>query len=314
MISLDEKSLFEYYYQTSYDFNTKSLEEKDVDAIKVLAKEKRVNYALAPIGQNIFAFISEQFPNIKLEFVELESDKIDGMLYIPKNGGDKAYIIINNNKPLITQIFTAAHEYYHYISDYEVVKETPYICSLSTLNGTNEKKASRFAAEILLPEEALKNELKNFRTIYNCKENKQLRFEEYAYLSMELTIKYQLPLKAVIYRLHEEGYIGNINKFIDNYSVIKHVLMQIEIFKEKVELLYGNDGNTFFDSGLLYQQIERAYSNGLASRDEIIKDAARLHLNQEIINTFFDQIEDQDDEEDDAVILATIKSKWGGKL
>lgn len=133
----------------------------------------------------------------------------------------------NNNKPLINQIFAAAHEYYHYI---------------------------------------------------------------------------------------EEGYIKNINKFIENYNVIKHVLLQIEIFKEQVELLYSNENNAVINSRLIYQQIEMAYANGLANRDEIIKDAAALNLNKELINAFFDQFEEQNEEEYDSDVLATIKNKWGGKL
>jgi Zn-dependent peptidase ImmA (M78 family) len=309
MISLDDKSIFEQYYQANYDFNTSSLSEKDIDSIKTLVKEKRVNYALAPIGQNIFAFISEQFPNIKFELVELDSDTIDGMLYIPKSGDDKAYIIINKNKPFINQIFAVAHEYYHYINDYAAIREKPYICCLSSLKDINEKKASRFATEILLPEDALKKELKVFKNKCNCHENKQLSFVEYAYLSMELTLKYQIPLKAVIYRFHEEGYIGNINKFIENYNVIKHVLLQIEIFKEQVDLLYSTENNAVFNSRLIYQQIEMAYADGLASRDEIIKDADALNLNKEIINAFFDQFEEQDSEEDDSEVLATINKK-----
>jgi len=314
MISLDDKSIFEQYYQASYDFNTSSLSEKDIDSIKILVREKRVNYALAPIGQHIFAFISEQCPNIKFELVELDSHKIDGMLYIPKSGYDKAYIIINKSKPLINQIFAAAHEYYHYINDYEAIKEKPYVCCLSSLKDISEKKASRFAAEILLPEGALQKELKAFKNKYNCQENKQLGFVEYAYLSMELTIKYQIPLKSVIYRFHEEGYIKNINKFIENYSVIKHVLLQIELFKEQIDLLYDNENNAVFNSGLIYQQIEMAYAEGLASRDEIINDATSLGLNIEIIHSFFDQFEEDDEAESDLEALTIIKNKWGGKL
>ena len=54
MVLIDDKKIFESYYQANYDFNTSSLTEKEVDEIKILAKEKRVNYALAPIGEDIF--------------------------------------------------------------------------------------------------------------------------------------------------------------------------------------------------------------------------------------------------------------------
>ena len=129
---LYDEDVFKQYYQTNYDFNTTSLDEDEIDEIKSLVKEKRVNYALAPIGEKIFSFIVEQNSNINFELVKLDTTNVDGMLYIPESGNEKAYIILNGNKPLVNQIFAAAHEYYHYIKDYESIKEKPYICCLSS--------------------------------------------------------------------------------------------------------------------------------------------------------------------------------------
>ena len=53
MSSIDNQKIFEQYYQAEYDFNTTSLKEEDIDGIKELVKEKRVNYALVPIGEKI---------------------------------------------------------------------------------------------------------------------------------------------------------------------------------------------------------------------------------------------------------------------
>ena len=285
MGSINDEKLFETYYQVNYDFNTSSLTEKEADKIKLLAKEKRVNYALAPIGENIFNFILKKSPNIHFELVEFDKENIDGMLYIPKSGQDKAYIILNSKKPLINQIFTATHEYYHYIEDYDSIKKEPYICHLSCLKKINEKKASRFAAELLLPDESLKNEINFYKkNVWSCK--KKLGFEQYATICMMLTVDYQIPLKAVIYRLHEEGYIENIQKYIKEYQFIKSVLLQADILKDKVNRLYSNS-NTFIDKGsLIYQDIEAVYKNGLASREEIIKDAQILKLDKNIILSY----------------------------
>lgn len=313
MRALDDETVFKQYYQSCYDFNTSSLEEKDIDEIKLLVKEKRVNYALAPIGEKIFDFIIEQNANLSFELVNFETDNIDGMLYIPKSGEDKAYIIINGNKPFINQIFAAAHEYYHYIRDYETIKKKPYICRLSSLLDLNEKKASRFAAELLLPEEALRAELKFFKKRFNWPDKKDFDFEEYAIISMLVTIKYQMPLKAVIYRLHEENYIDNIEKFTQDYDVIKRVLMQIEILKEQVEYLYSTENGALESGAALYQKIEMAYRNGLASRAEILMDIEKLKLNRDIIISFFDEIDEADEDESEDEIASIIKEKWGGE-
>lgn len=312
MISVDDDKLFKRYYQGTYDFNTSSLSNLEINEIKILVKEKRVNYALAPIGEKIFNYITDQNPNIHFELVGLDTEKIDGMLYIPQNGDDKAYIILNGKKPFINQIFAAAHEYYHYIKDYESIKKQPYICSLSSLNSKSEKKASRFAAELLLPEEALRNEIRLFKSQNDWNDKKKIAFEEYAVLSMILTIKYQLPLKAAIYRLHEDGYINNIDEFIENYDVIKSVLMQIELLKNDVELLYGCSNRRIDNGGIIYRQIEAVYKHGLASREEIIKDADRLNLNMDIIMKLFDTIEELDEEDDNSELINMIREKWGG--
>ncbi|MCD8076236.1 MAG: hypothetical protein LUF27_14620 [Lachnospiraceae bacterium] len=133
MISVNNQELFEQYYQREYDFNTNSLSEDEVDSIKALVKEKRVDYALAPIGEKIFGWITEQDTNIHFEVVDFNSDKIDGLLYIPQSGFDKAYIVLNSKKPLINQIFAAAHEYYDYVRDGENIKKTKYFYILSTI-------------------------------------------------------------------------------------------------------------------------------------------------------------------------------------
>ena len=125
MSSIDYKEIFEQYYQNEYDFNTTSLSADEIAEIKKLVREKRVDYNLAPMGTGIFEWILKENNNIRFEKVPFDSEKIDGMLYIPTTGKERAYIILNSNRPLINQIFTAAHEYYHYVKDYQRFKEIP---------------------------------------------------------------------------------------------------------------------------------------------------------------------------------------------
>ena len=306
---VNEKDIFEKYYQKEYDFNTTSLSEDEIDDIKRLVSEKRVDYALAPIGEQIFSFIIAQNQNIRVQIIDFDTEKVDGMLYIPQNGREKAHIILNGNKPLINQIFAAAHEYYHYIKDYESIKSQPYICNFSTLQSVNEKKASRFAAELLLPEEALRREVRILIKQFDANIKKKLGYQVFAVISILLTIKYQLPLKAVIYRLYEEGIIDEIDWYIQNYDVIKCVLLQINVMKDKIDHLYSNENNLVNNYTIIYQQMEKVYKSGYASREEILKDAQRLQLNIEIIESFFETFNDSDDDEDDSDIISMIKSK-----
>ena len=311
MLSIEYNGLFEQYYQKEYDFNTTSLSRDEIDDIKKLVKEKRVDYAQAPMGTGVFSWILNQSSDIRFELVSFDSDKIDGMLYIPTTGLERAYIILNANKPLVNQIFTAAHEFYHYIKDYQKFKESPSICDFSMLKDVNEKKACRFAAEILLPEGALAHEIKEYCRGRNIADRKTMDFSEFATLIIVLTIKYQMPLKAVIYRLAEENYIDNIDSYIDKYDFIKKVLQEIKIFKKRVDELYSTENNYALPYSSTYQDMGKAFLTGNASRENILEDAKKLNLDMSLINDFLiDDTElDDDDLDDDDELFAIINAK-----
>lgn len=312
MTSIDNNELFEKYYQTEYDFNTTSLSIDEIDAIKKLAREKRVDYAFAPMGPSVFDLIQKQSSDIRFELVAFESDKVDGMLYIPTTGKERAYIILNSNKPLVNQIFTAAHEFYHYIKDYQMFKEKPYICDFSMLKDVNEKKACRFAAELLFPEEALNREIREYCIKLHVTGFKALDFNQVATFIIAMTIKYQLPLKAVIYRLEEENYIDEVKKYIENYEFIKKVLQGVQIFSKQVSMLYGTANNFVIPYSKTYQDMETAFSTGNASKEEIVQDAKTLSLDINLINEFVEQDESVDDkEENDDELFSIINAKRG---
>ena len=312
MTSIDNNELFEQYYQTEYDFNTASLTLNEIAEIKRLAREKRVDYASAPMGTGVFNLIQRQSQEIRFELVSFESEKIDGMLYIPTSGQERAYIILNSNKPLVNQVFTAAHEFYHYIKDYQLFKERPYICDFSILKDVYEKKACRFAAELLFPEEALKREINDYCRRLNIKEVKTLDFAQIASFIIVMTVKYQMPLKAVIYRLAEEKYIGNVKEYIENYDFIKKVLQEIKIFDKQVSELYSTDNNFIIPYSMTYQDMEKAFSTGNASKEEILRDAEILSLDMNIVNDFVSQEDEvSDDEMDDEELFSIINAKRG---
>ena len=311
MSSIDQKELFERYYQKEYDYNTTSLSTSEIADIKKLAKEKRVEYGIAPLGTEVFDWILSQNYHIRFEMIPFDSEKIDGMLYIPSTGEERAYIILNSNKPLANQVFTAAHEFYHYVMDYKRFQESPYICDFSMLKDVNEKKASRFAAELLLPEEALRNEVNYYlhSTETAGSKEKSLDFMKYSALSIVLTVKYQIPLKAVIYRLAEEQYIDSIDEYIENYDFIKSVLKQIKLFGKRVDELYSTENNYVIPDSDTYQYMERAFQNGNATKDEILSDAEKLDLEMSLINDFLPEEDKPDDQDDDEELFSIINMR-----
>lgn len=303
MSSINHSELFEQYYQSEYDFNTTSLNTEDIRAIKEIAREKRVDYGLAPLGTGIFELIRKQNSDIRFEPVSFESDNIDGMLYIPRTGKERAYIILNSNKPLVNQIFTSAHEFYHYIKDYQLFKEKPYICDFSMLKDVNEKKACRFAAEILLPEEALFREFKDFNP---------RNFNQTAVFIMLMTIRYQMPLKAIIYRLAEEKLIDSIDEYIENYSFIKRLLEEIRIYSKQVDYLYQTKNPFILPYSKTYEDMENAFISGYATREEILKDAETLSLDLDLVHEklrVYESDEHTEPEDNEDELFAIINKK-----
>ena len=299
MSSINNTDLFEQYYQNKYDYNTNSLNLNDIDEIKILVREKRVDYAQAPIGTGIFSWILKQSKDIRFELVAFDSEKIDG--------------ILNANKPLANQIFAAAHEFYHYVKDYQKFRDKPYVCDFSMLKDVNEKKASRFAAELLLPEEALQREIKDFCKAMDFLNLKNTDFNSLASLIIYLTVKYQMPLKAVIYRLAEENYIENIDSYIENYEFIKKVLKNIQIFEKRVTELYNSDNPYVIPYSSTYQDMEKAFVTGNASRENILEDAKKLDLDMELIREMLaeDELDEIEDAEDDEELFSIINAKRG---
>ena len=311
MSSIDHKEIFEQYYQNEYDFNTESLSTAEIAALKRLVREKRVDYNLAPLGVGVFDWILKQNSNIRFERVSFDSEKIDGLLYIPTTGKERAYIILNSNKPLINQIFTAAHEYYHYIMDYQKFRQMPYICDFGALKDVNEMKASRFAAELLLPEEAISREIQDYLRMKNMTRD-ELDFGDFAAMIIFLTVKYQIPLKAVIYRFYEEQHIRNIDEFIENYEFIKKVLKEIKIFGKNVEVLYGTENDYILPYSSTYEDMEKAFATGNASKENVLEDAAKLGLDMNVISDFITEDENiEDDDDDDEELFSIINAKRG---
>lgn len=310
MSTIENKELFEQYYQSEYDFNTMSLDRNEITEIKKYAREKRTDYGLAPMGTGVFDWILQQGEDIRFEKIKFDSDKIDGMLYIPTTGKERAYIILNANKPLINQIFTAAHEYYHYAKDYQEFKGKPYICDFTALKNVNEMRASRFAAELLLPEKALKDYVENSLN-QDVATFKNLDFDKTAAVIMLITIKYQIPLKAVIYRLYEEHYIDCIDDYIDNYDFIKRVLQNIEIFKKQVDELYGTENKYVIPYSSTYSDMEKAFLTGNASKEEILKDAEKLGLDINLIEDFLIQGDAEAEDEEDDILFSEINIEQG---
>lgn len=112
-------------------------------------------------------------------------------------GLEKPFVAINTSIPVPCQVFAAAHELYHIW--YE---QNPDILPGDLLNEDgkeiSERKANRFAAEFLVDDMMLRQEIQTYRIKrYNIK------------AVLQLAELFTIPYRAMVKRLFETGHIGN---------------------------------------------------------------------------------------------------------
>ncbi len=271
--------------QLQYEFNSTALNEEELKRIKLDAKNYRSSFGtVAPIGKNIFSMM-EQCGDIVFILQKFENSELDAMIIRHREDSQKKYIVINSYKPLINQIFAAAHEYYHYLFSFQNQTKTQIICKFN--NKDNEEiKANRFAAELLLPPEALKNETVEFLKYSGSVKLELLEIAKQVLFLFFITIKYSVPLKAVMYRLSEEGYYKDIDFLIANYNVIKKAFIEVWGKNDNVKELYSNSNP--YISKPIDNLLPLLYEKGRLDQTEFLKLAETFNLDKtkikEIVN------------------------------
>lgn len=255
--------------QSEYKFGENLLTESEIHQIKQQSRNDRGIYGVnTPIGKEIFKFISQN-DDIVIQLQDFDDSELDAMIIKYSQASSRKYIIINSKKPLINQIFAAAHEFYHYKYSFTGNTKDSIVCSFNK-DDKEEIKANRFAAEFLLPEDALRAERESFEK-YQDKFAKQSLARQIVFC-FTLTIKYSLPIKAVLYRLKEEG-ISNTDYLIEHYADVKKLFKEVTDDYPFVKELYSTN-NKYIDEQL-YNLVPFLYNKGRledSTVDSIIKE------------------------------------------
>lgn len=242
--------------QKQYTFGNGELSSSEIKQLKKQAKDLRGTYGVtAPIGVNIFSLMSQN-DDIVFQLQSFKNSGVDAMIIKYSNKSSRKYIIINSDKPLINQVFAAAHEYYHYQFSFNGTTRDSFVCSFDK-NDKEEIKANRFAAEFLLSEEALKVELEEFQK-FQTKFDEQPVVKQIAFC-FALVFKYAIPLKAVLYRLREEN-IFSTDFLLKHYGNIKDILLELIEEKKALVELYSKKNNYINEQ--LYNLVPFLYNKG----------------------------------------------------
>ncbi len=161
------------------------------------------------------------------------------------------FIYVNRSKPLARQRFTAAHELGHAIQGPAEHIDRDVFAG----DGQDEAMANYFAAEFLLPAQALRE--------WTSKHG-EITHAEVA----RIASKYKLSMNATIYKLHNSGFIAEADRdaWINQLAPIGTFQRQVDVHTSDYEELPGD----YVDG------VKRQYANGFLTVEAAL-DALGLH-------------------------------------
>lgn len=256
------------------------LTEEQVVEIKKLADNMRKEFGIfgdVPIAKDIFMLLEKkgiilcQYP-----FQTEEKSHMDANItWFETEYGAITFIGLNTSLYFDEQIFALAHELYHFITKtgkaYEAEEEEE--------DKLTEKKADRFAAELLLPDDILRS-----RVVSQFKSSDLSLVTELQLLRFiaRLQGEWWLPYRSIVFRIWEEGYIG----------------------QDMFDVLFRIDAR---DPGSKYGRI---FSNMAQDCYRILNEKTRcIEISSHIMEIFIQNYEDGNITDDDFVELLRLFGK-----
>lgn len=171
------------------------LTKEQVNQVKELSENVRKElgvYSDVPVADDLRSFL-ENKGIIVCE--QVFSENIDAAITIFDSNGDKmTFIGLNSSLHYDEQLFALAHELYHYLTKTGAAYEDKE-------DSVTERKADRFAAELLLPSEVL------HKIVDGVNLNNESLIRVWRIIS-RIQNKWWLPYRAIVNRLNEEGYLS----------------------------------------------------------------------------------------------------------
>ena len=181
------------------------LNEKQIYEVKGLASDTRQSFGVhpnVPIGNDIKLLLEKNDILLcEYPFSDAKGTHTYGNITWFKTDNETiTFIGLNTSSYYDEQIFAIAHEIYHYITQ----SGKAYTPDMEYEDTITEKKADRFAAELLLPEAALKTAAVGMLGSSDMRKIPKTRLLRFI---ARIQCDWWLPFQAIINRLFEEGFI-----------------------------------------------------------------------------------------------------------
>lgn len=282
------------------------LNEKQIYEVKRLASDTRRSFGIypnVPIGNDIKLLLEKKDILLcEYPFPDTNGTHTYGNITWFKIDNDTiTFIGLNTSSFYDEQIFAIAHEIYHYITQ----SGKAYTPDMEYEDKIIEKKADRFATELLLPEEALKAaaiDIISSSDMRDVSSAKLLRF------IARMQCDWWLPFQAIVNRLFEEGFIdeSQYEKLYEidcrnEEGVYRRLLKNIDA---EISELLNKRTKTIGVSNSVIETIISNYEDGFIDDDEFVQTLLMFDkrpedfgftMDTEIDNDLIDFFESEDD-------------------
>lgn len=252
------------------------LNEKQIYEVKGLAFDTRQSFGIhpnVPIGNDI-KLLLEKKDILLCEYPFSDTDgthTYGNITWFKTDNETITFIGLNTSSFYDEQIFAIAHEIYHYITQ----SGKAYTPDMEYEDTITEKKADRFAAELLLPETALKTAavgMLGSSDMRGIPETRLLRF------IARIQCDWWLPFQAIINRLYEEGFIDE-SQYEKLYEIdcrsedgmYRRLLKNIDA---EISELLNKKTKTVGVSNKVVETIISNYEDGFIDDDEFVSTLA----------------------------------------
>ncbi len=252
------------------------LNEKQIYEVKGLASDTRQSFGVhpnIPIGNDI-KLLLEKNDILLCEYPFSDTDgthTYGNITWFKTDNETITFIGLNTSSFYDEQIFAIAHEIYHYITQ----SGKAYTPDMEYEDTITEKKADRFAAELLLPVAALKTAavgMLGSSDMRGIPETRLLRF------IARIQCDWWLPFQAIINRLYEEGFIDE-SQYEKLYEIdcrsedgmYRRLLKNIDA---EISELLNKKTKTVGVSNKVVETIISNYEDGFIDDDEFVSTLA----------------------------------------
>lgn len=249
------------------------LSKAEVEEVKKIADDTRKFFGIysdVPIANDILMLLEKNGIILcEYPFEESQGSHTDAAItWYETEDGPMTFIGLNTSLYYDEQIFALAHELYHF----RTKTGKAYITDVDDEDAITERKADRYAAELLLPQQVLESRVFVEFSAEDINQASKLRLLRFI---ARLQCEWWLPYRSIVNRLKEEDYLNDevfqLLYSIDERDEEGEYCRILKSLDEKKYELFNNKTRRKGVSNNTLEAIIQNYEDGLIDDDHFIE-------------------------------------------